>query len=267
MNYCKLLVGCAALLSGCASDLISPPYEEHPNLKAAEMARERGDLAQSIHDYRDIIKERPLCEKAYVGLGMALIDANVVDEAKQTFEKTITLFPKSSCAYTGLGLTYLLIDQPENAINAFKKALNLNPQNARALNGYGIALDMMGEYETAQANYRAAMELDSCNLSYESNLALSMALSGNVQEAVRILERLSLSPKVTPRIRQNLSLAYGLAGDMEMAKKVGRVDLSNDFVMNNISYFEVIQQTKDYAGIIPKDHTPPLNQGRKWQEE
>jgi len=253
-----------ALLSGCASDLISPPYEDHPNLKVAEMARERGDVAQSIHNYRDIIKEYPQCEKAYIGLGTALIDANVIDEARKTFEKALGLFPKSSGAYAGLGAVYLIIDQPENASHAFNRSLQIDPQNARALNGYGVALDMLGEYEAAQANYRAAMELDSSNQAYESNLALSLALSGNEHEAIRILERLVRSPKVTPRIRQNLALAYGLAGDMKMAKKIGRIDLSNDWVVNNMTYFEAIKKTKDYAGIIPKNHTTPLDEARKW---
>jgi len=264
-------VSCVALLAGCASDftgsdLISTPYEDHPNMKAAEMARQRGDVAQSIHDYRDIIKECPRCLGAYIGLGMALIDANAVVEAKHTFEKLLALDPQSSEAYTGMGEVYLLMDQPENAINSFECALKLNPRNVKALNGYGIALDMFSDHEGAQANYRAAMELDPGNPSYESNLALSMALAGNEREAIYILERLARSPNVTPRVRQNLALAYGLAGDMKMAKKIGRVDLSDDMVRNNISYIEAIQQTEEFAGLIPKDHTMPLDETRKWQE-
>ncbi len=253
-------------MCGCTSDLISPPYEDHPNLKAAEMARIRGDVPQSIRDYRDIIKECPGCKKAYLGLGMALIDANAVVEAKLAFEKAIALFPKSSEAYVGLGLVYLLIDQPENAINSFDRALKSNPRNAAAFNGYGMALDMIDEHETAQANYRAAMELDPTNISYESNLALSMALCGNEQEAIHTLERLVRSPNATPRVRQNLALAYGLAGDIKSAKKIGRVDLSDEMVMNNITYFEAIQQTRQYSGLIPKDNTTSLNETRKWQE-
>ena len=268
MRFWKMvcIMSCAALVGGCTSDLISPPYEDHPNLKAAEMARARGDVPQAIRDYRDIIKECPGCKKAYLGLGRALIDANALVEAKLAFEKAIALFPKSSDAYAGLGLVYLLIDQPENSINSFDTALTLNPRNAGAFNGYGMALDMINEHETAQANYRAAMELDPTNISYESNLALSMALCGNESEAIHILERLVSSPNATPRVRQNLALAYGLAGDIKNAKKVGRIDLSDDMVMNNITYFEAIQQTKQYAGLIPKDNTTPLNETRKWQE-
>lgn len=261
---------CVALLSGCAEfvamDVVKPPYEDHPNLKAAEMARARGDAPQAIHDYRDIIKECPDSEKAYIGLGMALIDANAIVEAKNVFDKAIALFPRSSMAYTGLGIVYLMIDQPENSLNSFERALQLNPRNAMALNGYGIALDMFSDHEAAQVNYRAAIELDPYNLSYESNLALSMALQGNVSEAIHTLERLARSPDATPRVRQNLSLAYGLAGDMKMAKKIGRVDLSDDMIRNNISYIEAIQQTEEFAGMIPKDNTMPLDQTRKWQE-
>ena len=275
------ILGCSALLGGCspnivtsnlglvdivASDLVSPPYEDHPNIQAAEIARRRGDVPKPFVIIEISLKQCPGCEKAYVGLGMSLIDANALVEAKNTFEKAISLFPRSSRAYAGLGLVYILVDQPENAISSFDNALKLNPRNANAYNGYGIALDMIGEHETAQANYRAALELDPTNISYESNVALSLALCGNVYEAIHILERLVRSPNVTPRVRQNLALAYGLAGDTKMAKKIGRMDLSDEMVMNNVTYFEAIQQTKEYSGLIPKDHTMPLDETRKWQE-
>jgi len=261
-----LAIGSIAFLSGCTTDLLNPPVEEHPNLRAAEIARARRDLPQAIHDYRDIIKEAPECEKAYVGLGMSLIDANAIVEAKQTFEKALALFPTSTYAHTGLGDVYLTLDQPENAMNSFECALKFNPRNASALNGYGIALDMIGDHQAAQGNYRAAIEIDQCNLSYESNLALSYALMGNPTEAIRILERLARSPNATPRVRQNLALAYGLVGDMKMAKKIGRVDLSDDMVQNNVNYLETIQQTEEFAGMISKNHSIPLEAARKWQE-
>ncbi|MBA3813220.1 MAG: tetratricopeptide repeat protein [Alphaproteobacteria bacterium] len=275
MNSWKLfcMASCMVILSGCAndfaflnSDLVTPPFEDHPKLKAAEIARARGDLPQAIHDYRDIIKECVNCEKAYIGLGMSLLDANAIEESKNTFDKAISLYPRSAEAYAGLGALYLTIDQPENAIQTFSTALKLNPSLAKALNGYAIALDMIGDHRGAQANYRAAMEQCPNNISYESNLGLSMALDGNTAEAIHILERLSRSPQVTPRVRQNLSLAYGLAGDMKMARNIGTVDLSSDWVRNNITYMEAVQETAEYAGLIPKNHEGPLNENRNWQD-
>lgn len=258
-------LSCCALLYGCASDLITPPYEGHPNLKTADMARERGDIPQAIHDYRDIIKENPQCERAYIGLGMSLLDANALDEAKATFDKEIALFPHSSGAHTGLAIVYLAMDRPEDALQVLDKALKCNPRYTKAINSYGIALDMMGDHEAAQAHYRAAMELDSCNPSYESNLALSIALAGNPKEGIRILEKLVQSPKATPRVRQNLALAYGLAGDMQMARKIGKVDLSDEMVNMNINYMKAVKETSNWGGLIPVNHTPPLDQARSWQ--
>ncbi len=258
-------VGFISFLSGCTTDLVTPPYEDHPNMKVAEMARSRGDIPQAVHDYRDIIKECPSCEKAYIGLGMSLLDGNSTVEAKNVFDKAIALFPKSAAAHTGLGLVYLVMDQPENAIKMFDCALKINPRDVKALNGYGIALDLMGDYDAAQIHYRAAMELDPLNVSYESNLALSMALTGNTMEAIRILERLASLPNATPRVRQNLALAYALAGNTKLAKKIGRIDLSDSMVMNNISYIEAIQRTQEFSGMIAKDHTVPLDQFRKVQ--
>ena len=275
MNSWKLfcMASCMVVLSGCVadfeffnSDLVTPPFEDHPSLKAAAAARARGDLPQAIHDYRDIIKDCVNCEAAYVGLGIALLDANQIDESKNTFDKAIALYPKSADAYAGLGTVYLAIDQPENAIRMFETALMFNPCHAKALNGLGVSYDMMGNHCLAQANYRAAMEQCPSIISYESNLALSMVLEGRTAEAIHILERLARSPYATPRIRQNLSLAYGLAGDMKMARNIGTIDLSSDWVRNNISYMEAVRVTEEYAGLIPKSHMGPLNENRNWQD-
>ena len=271
-SFC--VVSFAAILSGCAadfdfinSDLVTPPFEDHPSLRDAEIARARGDVPQAIHDYRDIIKDCVDCEKAYIGLGISLLDVNAVDEAKQTFDKAIALYPRSADVFAGLGTVYLVIDQPENAMRAFEMALSLNPCLAKALNGYGIALDMIGSHEGAQANYRAALEKSPGNIAYESNLGLSMALAGNTSEAIFLLERLANSPKATPRVRQNLSLAYGLAGDMKMARAIGTVDLSTEWVQNNVRYIEAVRETEEFSGLIPKNHmTGPLNDTRKWQD-
>lgn len=256
-----------AILSGCATDIISPGYEDHPNLKAAELARKRGDNPQAIHDYRDIIKENPRCEKAYIGLGTALLDSNYIDESKKTFEQALAIFCDSTCAWVGLGSVYLTIDQPENAIHAFERALCKDPRNAKAHNGLGIALDIMRDHEAAQANYRAAIELSGGNPSYESNLGLSLALAGNTGEAIRILERLACSPCATPRMRQNLSLAYGIAGNMKKAKEVGKVDLPMDLVKENLVYFESIQEVQNNVGLIPKNNDTTLNSARSWQQK
>src|SRR3990167_6037570 len=268
-SFC--VVSFAAILSGCAadfdfinSDLVTPPFEDHSSLRDAEIARARGDVPQAIHDYRDIIKDCVDCEKAYIGLGISLLDVNAVDEAKQPFDKAIALYPRSADAFAGLGPVYLAIDQPENAMRAFEMALSLNPCLAKALNGYGIALDMIGSHEGAQANYRAALEKSPGNIAYESNLGLSMALAGNTSEAIFLLERLANSPKATPRVRQNLSLAYGLAGDMKMARAIGTVDLSTEWVQNNVRYIEAVRETEEFSGLIPKNHmTVPLNHTHK----
>lgn len=262
---CQLSV--LVLFTGCASDALLTPYEQHPSLEAADHAYGRGDLPQAIQKYRLIIKNsQDPCEQAYVGLGRALLDSNAVDDAKRTFDKAIGLLPCSAPAYVGLGDVYLTTNQPENAIKAFNDALRLLPCHAKALNGKGIVHDMMGKHGEARTYYRAAIKADPDSPSYKSNLALSLCFDGDIQEAISILESL-VSQKPSPRIRQNLSLAYGLAGDMERAKKIGMEDLSEDIVKNNISYINSIKKSKKYSGLISREGEPPLSSQRKWQQE
>jgi hypothetical protein len=53
---------------------------------------------------------------------------------------------------------------------------------------------------------------------------------------------------------------------MRRAEEVGKKDLSEAWVRNNITYIKTILETEDYGGLIPKDNTSPLNATRKMQE-
>jgi Flp pilus assembly protein TadD len=114
---------------------------------------------------------------------------------------------------------------------------------------------LMGETQKAQAAYRAAMELDPSNMNYESNLGLSLALNGEPQEGIRILERVARMPSASPRARQNLALAYGLSGDMEMARRMGRADLSDEVVRGNLNYIRSVREmsgpSNRYVNVLP----------------
>jgi len=268
-RICSLVI--LAFLSGCATGPEVNLGKENPALDAGKSAQAQGDLPLAITKYREAIKEDTDDCQAYISLGFALLDSNATDEAMQTFERAVEKFPKSSAAHRGKGAVLLVLDRPEEAIDEYNTALQLNPQDHKALSGMGIAHDIMGDYAKAQANFRGALELDPMNRDHENNLALSLALSGELEEAISILERLSRAPDVTPKIRQNLALAYGLRGDIQKAKVVGRKDLDDRAVKNNIAYFEAVKSLPpgngQVAGLIPLNQPKrPYDSGRSFQD-
>jgi Flp pilus assembly protein TadD len=66
-------------------------------------------------------------------------------------------------------------------------------------------------------------------------------LNGQTSEAIRRLERLAQSAEAPPRVRQNLALVLGLAGEGERAAVIARIDQSPEEVASNHRFMELIR--------------------------
>ena len=271
MNKLQTL-GLIGLLSlgGCvSSDVQRHDFKADP-MSSAEQARQNGDIATAVRQYREVIREDSRNKEAYIKLGYALLDGNYTNEAYKTFKEAEEKFGKCGDSHRGMGAVLLVMDRPEEAIQQYNHALDLDPQDARAINGQGIGYELLGHTKKAQAAYRAAMELDPSNSKFENNYALSLTLDGQGHEGVHIFERLARSPNATPRVRQNLALAYGLSGDMSKARQVGRMDLSDAMVKTNLNYIRAIKgmqpNTSRYANVLPTNlEQAPLDAARTWR--
>jgi hypothetical protein len=78
-----------------------------------------------------------------------------------------------------------------------------------------------------------------------NNLGLSLALAGKHAEAIELLRAVVDEPGAKARNRQNLALAYGLAGDLTAAERISRLDLDEESVQNNLSYFAALAAVED----------------------
>jgi len=60
-----------------------------------------------------------------------------------------------------------------------------------------------------------------------------------------MLERAVQDPSATPRFRQNLALAYGLAGRRDAAERIAGLDLDEASIAHNLSYYDLLRQSAD----------------------
>jgi Flp pilus assembly protein TadD len=264
-------LGMIAILSlgGCANQEMQHHDFKADPMHSADQARQNGDIATAVRQYREVIREDSHNKEAYLKLGYALLDGNYTNEAYKAFKEAEEKFGKCGDSHRGMGAVLLVMDRPEEAIQQYNHALDINPQDARAINGQGIGYELLGHTKKAQAAYRAAMELDPSNPKFENNYALSLTLDGQGHEGVHIFERLARSPNATPRVRQNLALAYGLSGDISKARHVGRMDLSDAMVKTNLNYIRAIKgmqpNTSRYANVLPTNlEQNPLDAARTW---
>lgn len=122
-----------------------------------------------------------------------------------------------------LGQAYLAAGRFQSAEQSFSDTLTLSPENERAALNLALAQVALGKGESAQAtlaDYRDKLAA--------ADFGLAMALAGNPTEAVRVLEFATRAPDSDAKTRQNLALAYALAGKWTNAKVMAVQDLTPD---------------------------------------
>jgi len=236
-----LLAGACSTLSPIGDRSGLAPDQSANLLRLARTAENRGDPRTAAALYQQAHALDPSALEPLLALGNALRAQRSYAEAASAFRQAIGMVPSSAEALRGLGLCQIAVDQPDEALNNFNRVLELDTADARAWNGRGVALDMMGRHVEAQQSYRSGLATSPDDVALRNNLGLSLAISGDYEAAIAVLEPITRVGGAAARSRQNLALAYGLAGRPADAAKVGQIDLDPEQVRNNLSYYEAIR--------------------------
>jgi len=216
-----------------------------PALRLARATRANGDLASAINLYRSVTAIKPVDPAVMVELGDTLVDADSMDDAIDIYGKVDQKSPVWLDALLGLEQVHLALGEPAKALEYADKANALNAGDHRVGVGRGVALDMLGRHAEAQASYREVLKTAPRDVAARNNLALSLAMTKQFDEAIQIMTSMARSSTATPRIRQNLALIYGLAGDAQHAAALSRVDLDAPTTEANLRFFEFARDTKN----------------------
>ncbi len=141
--------------------------------------------------------------------------------AVMSAETAVEYAPRDASYRMLLGQAYLSAGRFASAETSFADALTLTPDNGRA--GLNLALTQI-----AQGKRDAAL---STLADYRGKLAaadygLAVALSGDIDSAVRTLETAIRDDGADAKTRQNLALAYAMAGKWANARVMAGQDLS-----------------------------------------
>jgi Flp pilus assembly protein TadD len=110
-----------------------------------------------------------------------------------------------------------------------------------------VTKDLAGSHLEAQASYRAGLVRAPGDPGLTVDLALSLALSGNYPNAISVLQPLAISPAGTAQERQTLALIYGLTGNTAEAARLGRIDLDDAAVEQNLAYYHSLRELSPEA--------------------
>jgi Flp pilus assembly protein TadD len=176
-------------------------------LSAAAHAAEISDAAKAaLRSEKALEKNKP---------------ADAVSEA----EDAVAAAPRDASYRMLLGRAYLQSGRFRSAAASFAEVLELDPSNGGAALNLALARIGTGDRDGA----RAVLGEHGRTIS-AGDRGLALALAGDPQAGVAILESAVRSGRSDAKTRQNLALAYALAGRWPEAKVMASYDLSPQVV-------------------------------------
>jgi Flp pilus assembly protein TadD len=250
-TYCAL-AALAVGLAACAST-------SEPARTVAAASRASSDastaealtrIAQRSLDAGDSVSAVSMLKRAHevdtksptilAELGRTLGSLDAWTEAADAYGKAAVLAPKDAAIRRGYGGALLALNQPELAEQEYRAAVAVKA-DGQGYCGLGVTLDLQGRHDEAEAAFRKAYQLDPKSAATRANLALSLALWDSSNEAIALLAPMAAAPDADSKQRQNLALVFGLAGELDQAAAIARIDLAEDAVRSNLAYYETLK--------------------------
>jgi Flp pilus assembly protein TadD len=151
----------------------------------------------------------------------AALQAGQMGEALGHAEELVAAAPRDVGYRTLLGDLYLKNGRFASAETTFSDVLTLDPDSMRASLSLALALTAQGK------TMLAAAELDRvADRAAPGDVGLAFALAGRPARAIQLLEPAARAPEADARVRQNLALAYAIAGDWGKARVVAAQDVN-----------------------------------------
>lgn len=98
---------------------------------------------EPIGFFKRTIIYAPFNYKLYINLGNAYCDEGNLEEAFNSYEQSLKVYPGSPDAYNNMGNIYLHKGEYQKAISLYEKALNIDPRNIMASYNLELARKLM----------------------------------------------------------------------------------------------------------------------------
>ena len=168
-------------------------------------------------------------------------------------ERAVALMPQEPRYRLLLGQTYLSAGRFASAEAAFSDTLTLTPGDSKAAISLALAQVALGKKDAARETLGAHADAIGA-----TDQGLALALAGDPEAAVGILLPAARNPANGPRARQNLALAYAMAGRWQEAKLMASLDVSPSELPRRMGEWAMLvqaaspmQQVATLLGVTP----------------
>jgi len=237
------LLGASALvLSACSysgqsnpSVLTASPQTQTSGInelkRIADQLAANGSHEAAIPIYRHLSAKDGNPE-ALSALANSLLAQGANDDAEKILNLLITRGQAKGVVWYNLGKSKLAKGRFDEALVAFDNAVAQAGDDPKVRSGRAVALAALGRTGDAIAAFQA----DSDRLTL-SNKALVLAATGRAEAAIRVLEPVMRRGTGTSRDRQNLAMAYLLAGQEREAYRIARLDLDPATINETFTFY------------------------------
>jgi tetratricopeptide (TPR) repeat protein len=168
---------------------------EREDLARAVELHKRGQLAEAIRSYQDVVARHPDNAVALNLLGLACFQHGDPVQGVARVKKALELKPDLPGGYFNLGTMLQALGQHEDAIAQYRNAVAANPEDCAAYNNLGTALKALYRHDEAVQCFAQAVGLQPHRADAHYNLANALPAIGRHDEAVRHYERaIALKP-------------------------------------------------------------------------
>jgi Flp pilus assembly protein TadD len=177
-----------------------------------------GFVQQALPYLERSLERSPDNPRIVVLVGQIHLAGNRLDAAEASFQKALSLNPKSTHALLGLGSIADTRGTSREAAEYYRKALALDASSPEAANGLGLSLAKQGETGEARKYFEQAIALRRDYADAINNLGVLYTQQGQLNDAV---EAFSYGIRVAPDediLYLNLGRAFIRMGRMERAR-------------------------------------------------
>lgn len=190
--------------------------------RSSRAAYDAGDLAKARALVIQVVRRRPNEPALWVHLGNLEAEMELLQAAMRSYRKAIRIDPTFLRAYVGSGLALLEANRPRDAREMFLRALAIR-EDAPARIHLGVTRTRLGELNDARTDFLVATELAPTNVDAWMGLAMSY-LPEDADRARPCLERAQALDPADVRPRRELAILQWLAGERkEGEQKLARL--------------------------------------------
>ena len=246
-------------LSGCAQSVTKPPpatidaaelaglSDEKPKESILDKTTEQllasgwtylatGSAGLARLHFQTALQKAPQSAEAFIGLGKVEYHVRNFPAAALYFRKAAEFDPDNVPALVGAVRALRRANRLDEAESFLLRALAVGPDNLQVLSERAILHDLLGQEDLAEPIYMQILERNPKQAATLNNLGVNRFLDQAYGDAIVYFRQALLLDGDSPRLKNNLAMAYALNGDEPKALRLFTETVGEAGAYNNLGY-------------------------------